>query len=147
MGKRVLGVVGALLAICLIYYAYQKHLSTLATDGSTQMDDTDTPAARDDKAPSAETQTPAPTPTPSSTPALTGNATSAMERQDSAADSIQPNPPNGAVFAGTGKFQVYRQGNLTWRVDTQSGASCILFATMEEWKKPVVYHHACSNGK
>ncbi len=49
------------------------------------------------------------------------------------------------AFSGSGKFQVYRQGNLTWRVDTESGHTCILFATMEEWQKPIVYQHGCSN--
>ena len=60
-----------------------------------------------------------------------------------AADSIAPNPPNGVAFAGSGPYQVYRQGNLTWRVDTTTGHSCILFATMEEWQKRIVMEHGC----
>ena len=60
-------------------------------------------------------------------------------------DTIAPNPPNGLAFGGTGKFQWYRQGNLTWRVDTASGTSCIAFATMDEWRKPIVYTHGCGN--
>jgi hypothetical protein len=63
----------------------------------------------------------------------------------SAADSLSPNPPNGMVFAGTGRFQVYRQGNLTWRIDTNTGKSCVLFATNEEWRKPQVYRHGCNS--
>jgi hypothetical protein len=62
------------------------------------------------------------------------------------ADTIAPNPPNGMVFAGTGKFQVYRQGDLTWRVNTADGSTCILFATEEQWRKPVVYRNGCSRG-
>ncbi len=62
-----------------------------------------------------------------------------------ATDTISPNPPNGMVFAGTGRFQVYRQGNLTWRVNTDSGQACILFATDSEWRKPRVYEHGCSS--
>jgi len=62
-----------------------------------------------------------------------------------ATDSITPNPANGMAFAGTGRFQVYRQGNLTWRVNTDNGSTCILFATNEEWRKPVVYSHGCGN--
>lgn len=58
-------------------------------------------------------------------------------------DTISPNPPNGMVFSGSGRFQVYRQGDLTWRIDTESGDSCILFATDEEWKKPKVYRNGC----
>lgn len=58
-------------------------------------------------------------------------------------DSIAPNPPNHAAFAGTGKFQVYRQGDLTWRLNTDDGQTCILFATMDQWRKPLVYRNAC----
>jgi hypothetical protein len=61
-----------------------------------------------------------------------------------AADTIKPNPPNGMVFAGAGRFQVYRQGNLTWRLDTDSGQACVLFATNEQWRKPQVYRHGCN---
>lgn len=60
-------------------------------------------------------------------------------------DTIAPNPPNGAVFTGSGKYQWYRQGNLTWRVNSGSGAACIAFATMQEWQKPLVYTHGCGN--
>jgi len=59
------------------------------------------------------------------------------------ADTISPNPPNGMVFSGTGKYQLYRQGNITWRLDTDTGHSCIIFATDEEWKKPRVFHAGC----
>lgn len=62
-----------------------------------------------------------------------------------ATDSQSPNAPNGVAFAGTGRFQVYRQGNLTWRINTDNGTTCILFATEEEWTKPVVYNHGCGN--
>jgi hypothetical protein len=59
------------------------------------------------------------------------------------ADSISRTPPSGAVFAGQGKFQLYRQGDITWRLDTDSGAACILFATDAQWRKPQVYSHGC----
>ena len=61
-----------------------------------------------------------------------------------ATDTISPNPPNGMVFSGTGHFQLYRQGNLTWRLDTDTGQSCVLFATDEEWRKPKVFHAGCA---
>jgi hypothetical protein len=133
MGKRIFGIVVALVAVYLVYFAYQRHLATQAADGSIKIDDTGAATVNDD-----EVQTPAPKPhaaVESQAPATPAPA----------ADTIQPNPPNGTAFTGTGKFQVYRQGNLTWRVNTESGANCILFATMEEWKKPVVYNHACGN--
>jgi hypothetical protein len=58
-------------------------------------------------------------------------------------DTISPNPPNGMMFSGTGKYQLYRQGNLTWRMNTETGETCILFATDEEWQKPKVYRAGC----
>ncbi len=51
--------------------------------------------------------------------------------------------PNGTPFAGTGRYQFYRQGNLTWRLDTDTGAACVIFATNQEWRKPQVYRHGC----
>ena len=62
------------------------------------------------------------------------------------ADTLTPNPPNGTLFAGTGRYQIYRQGNLTWRVDTNTGDSCVLFATNKEWRKPQVYRNGCNRG-
>lgn len=60
-----------------------------------------------------------------------------------AGDTISPNPPNGMVFAGSGRYQLYRQGNITWRLDTETGRSCVIFATDEEWRKPRVYRAGC----
>lgn len=60
-----------------------------------------------------------------------------------ASDSQTPNAPNGMAFSGSGQYQVYRQGNLTWRINTADGSTCILFATNEEWRKPIVYSHGC----
>jgi hypothetical protein len=58
-------------------------------------------------------------------------------------DTIPADPPNGLAYAGAGRFEVYRQGNLTWRLNTDSGRACVLFATNEEWRKPQVYRHGC----
>jgi hypothetical protein len=60
-----------------------------------------------------------------------------------ASDSITRNPPNGMIFAGTGKYQLYRQGDITWRLNTDSGQACILFATDAEWHKAKVFQHGC----
>jgi len=62
-----------------------------------------------------------------------------------ATDSIPPNPPDNMKFSGTGRYQLYRQGNLTWRLDTDSGRTCIIFATDEEWHKPRVSSQGCGN--
>ena len=58
-------------------------------------------------------------------------------------DSIRRNPPNGTVFAGAGKYQLYRQGDITWRLDTDNGGACILFATEAQWRRSLVYNHGC----
>ena len=61
-----------------------------------------------------------------------------------ASDSLSPNPPNGVVLSGKGSYQWYRQGNLTWRLNTKTGASCVAFATLDEWQNPIVAQHGCS---
>ena len=73
------------------------------------------------------------------TPAAAGGVT------PPATDTVQPNPPNGMTFGGSGHFQLYRQGNLTWRLNTDTGESCIVFATEEEWRKPQVYRAGCKH--
>jgi len=60
-----------------------------------------------------------------------------------ASDSMPRNPPNGLAFAGSGKFQLYRQGDITWRLNTQSGEACILFATDAQWHLRRVYNAGC----
>lgn len=62
-----------------------------------------------------------------------------------APDTIQPNPPNGMTFGGSGHYQLYRQGNLTWRLNTDTGESCVVFATEDEWRKPRVFRAGCKN--
>ena len=92
---------------------------------------------------------PPPTQRAAIVPAYPPAATSASSSGRAAlpvSDTITPNAPNGLAFGGTGKFQWYRQGNLTWRVNTASGSTCIAFATMEEWQKPIVSSHGCGNG-
>jgi len=90
--------------------------------------------------------------TPSTTyPAPAGTSPSAASTSSYAAapasmpasDSQSPNAPNGMRFGGSGTYQWYRQGNLTWRIDTASGRSCIIYATMEELRKQIVYSHGC----
>jgi hypothetical protein len=68
-----------------------------------------------------------------------------MQDGTSGGDTIGPNPRDGMVFSGKGKYQLYRQGNLTWRLNTETGQSCIIFATDEEWKKPKVYRAGCGS--
>ena len=60
-----------------------------------------------------------------------------------ASDSVAANPPNGMTFGGSGHYQLYRQGDLTWRLNTDTGETCVIFATDEEWHKPKVYKAGC----
>jgi hypothetical protein len=48
------------------------------------------------------------------------------------------------VFAGTGKYQLYRQGDITWRLNTDTGWACILFATDAQWSKSRVFDQGCA---
>ena len=60
-----------------------------------------------------------------------------------ASDSMPANLPNNVHLGGSGTFQWYRQGNITYRVDTVSGRACVAFATMDEWRKSIVLSHGC----
>ncbi len=60
-------------------------------------------------------------------------------------DTISRNPPNGIIVARPGRYQLYRQGDITWRMDTNSGDACILFATEAQWHKTLVYDHGCGS--
>ena len=60
-----------------------------------------------------------------------------------ASDTIPRNPPNGLIFAGAGKYQLYRQGDITWRLDTDNGRACIIFATDGQWSRTRVYDQGC----
>jgi hypothetical protein len=59
-------------------------------------------------------------------------------------DTISRNPPNGMTFSGSGKYQLYRQGDITWRLNTDTGWACVLFATDAQWRKTRVYGNGCS---
>lgn len=60
-----------------------------------------------------------------------------------ATDSISRTPPDGMVFSGRGRFQLYRQGDITWRLDTETGHACILLATDEQWRMERVVSRGC----
>jgi hypothetical protein len=62
-----------------------------------------------------------------------------------ASESLSRQSSNGIVAAGTGKFELYRQGDLTFRLNTESGDACVLFATEQEWRKSLVYEHGCNS--
>jgi hypothetical protein len=77
------------------------------------------------------------------TPETVQNGGETTQGEVASGDTISANPPNGTVFAGRGKYQLYRQGDLTWRLNTETGQTCIIFATDDEWRKPRVYRAGC----
>ena len=162
-----------LIALCLlvwgVVYEYREHrVDRVLSSGDTVSPDGSAPASDSPfisgmaTSPSGQSQTvkqvvvpgSAPTQTPPGTPASASPAKIAQtlpaqlpEQTGFKApveDTISANPPNGTVFSGTGHFQVYRQGNLTWRINTDTGQSCVLFATDAEWRKPRVYQRGCA---
>jgi hypothetical protein len=82
---------------------------------------------------------------PATTTTTTQTTTPANTFVVPASDSIPANPPNDTRFSGTGRYQLYRQGSITWRLDTDSGHTCIIFATDEQWHLQRVYSHGCAN--
>jgi hypothetical protein len=60
-----------------------------------------------------------------------------------ASETLGRNPPNRTILAGTGRFELYRQGDITWRMDTATGQACVLFATEAMWRRALVYSHGC----
>jgi len=140
MVKRIGIIVAAILLVYFCYLGYLRYKTNHdAASGEIYSDDPDHSKTHSETGYTPQTSTEKSTRSQTSTIAMNANMAAP------ASDSIGPNPSNGVAFAGTGKFQVYRQGNLTWRVNTESGESCILFATEEEWRRQIVYSHGCAS--
>jgi hypothetical protein len=164
MGNRVLLVVAVVLVV-LVYIGYRtydgKHPDTSGSVRSreTTIERVDNALSRPDSSDNETVVYPKATTTPqaaasSTMTAAQDNVAAASQTTESAqpapatapaSDTISPNPPNGMTFSGTGRYQLYRQGNITWRLDTDTGRTCIIFATNEEWKKPQVYRAGCGS--
>jgi hypothetical protein len=86
---------------------------------------------------------------PAGTPTSTATASSLPSASTVApsgpADSESSDAPNGVRFAGSGNYQWYRQGDVTYRIDTTTGKSCIIYATKREWRDPLVYNNGCGH--
>jgi len=41
------------------------------------------------------------------------------------------------------KYQIYREGWRTWRLDTVTGVTCILLTSEADWKKPDTAMQGC----
>jgi hypothetical protein len=93
--------------------------------------------------------TPAPAPSPISAPdglvSHSGHPVLGPGGPIPQGDSLSRSAPNGVGFAGTGKYMWYREGDITWRVNSDTGASCIAFATMQQWANPLVYDRGCDS--
>ena len=92
----------------------------------------------------------APTATKSPSPEIATNQPDALpkDRQDEVAtlptsEPITRTPQSALMPVSTGKFQLYRQGDITYRINAQTGAACVLFATQAQWQKPIVYQNGC----
>ena len=48
------------------------------------------------------------------------------------------------IGRSVGRFQIHQEYSRTWRLDTATGAACLLFATDTDWKKPETAAQACS---
>ena len=81
---------------------------------------------------------------PTAQPAAASTTNTPVAAAAPSTDSFPPNAPENIKFTGTGKFQLYRQGNITYRLNTDTGQECVLYATDEEWQKPRVWQHGCN---
>ena len=161
MGRRVLVIAAVLLVLGFAYYGYTNYdAGRAASSGEVYSNDPPTGRGKNNAATmasgTADTKSTSPEtivyptaqsdgtsgPTGQTTkPTASGPGTVATDVP--VTDSISANAPNGMVFSGPGKYQLYRQGNITWRLDTGNGHTCIVFATEEEWKKPQVLRAGC----
>jgi len=157
MGRRVLLIVFVVVLVVLVYLGYHSYDAKRAgasgdvfSRGADKVT-TETPRAQSDQSSEGEKivyPSAVQGQGTSSLPQATGSVQTTQSMQPTPPtapgnDTISPNPPNGMVFAGSGRYQLYRQGNITWRLDTDTGRTCIIFATEEEWRKPQVYRAGC----
>ncbi len=159
MGRRVLLIGFVVVLVMLVYLGYHSYDAKRAgasgdvfSRGTTvEKVTTETPGTQTDQSAESEKIVYPPAVQGQGTSSLpqdsgTAQRTQSLQPAPSTApgsDTISPNPPNGMTFAGSGRYQLYRQGNITWRLDTDTGRTCIIFATEEEWKKPQVYRAGC----
>jgi hypothetical protein len=125
--KRIFLIAGVLVLICgAAWYALRSRVRPNPGDAA------------------ATTQSADPTKPPASETASADNSPSVAQLSAPSGDTISRNPQNGMVFAGSGKFQLYRQGDITWRLNTDTGWACVLFATDTQWAKSRVFEQGCA---
>ena len=143
--KKIVGLL-AVLAVIVLGVAWQRHRAKMRALNSGEV------YVREQPSGPAKPLAPLPSQSPeneiatTATPQPVNPAPAAQSAPPAAvpnSDSIPRNPPNGLAFAGSGKFQLYRQGDITWRLNTQTGETCILFATDAQWRLHRVYQAGC----
>jgi hypothetical protein len=160
MAKRILWIAVIVVVAGFLYFGYTTYdAGRAASNGSVYSNDPPSGKRKSDTSPadSREDKTPNqtivyPTPNPASTVvvpnnqiAQPGTAGGGIPPSTAPAnDTLSPNAPNGMRFTGSGRYLLYRQGDITYRLDTDTGFSCVLFATDEQWKKPKVYRDGCN---
>lgn len=50
-----------------------------------------------------------------------------------------------ASAKNVGRYQIHQFGLRTWRLDTTTGADCILLASEADWKKPETRAQGCAS--
>jgi hypothetical protein len=134
--------------VAAVWYMHRVKQQRALESGNVYVPDTaslETPALA---APQTETETQPQETGAAPTSTATESASNPMTQPHGAiaipaSDTIPRNPPSGLAFAGTGKYQLYRQGDITWRLNTSTGQACILFATDTQWSRPRVYAQGC----
>ncbi len=160
MARRVLLIAAIVIVAGILYLGYTSYdAGRAASNGTVYSNDPSSTKHKTDDVSSADSRDARSTgqaivyPTPSQTPttvvpndqtAQPGTPGGTQASGAPATDTLAPNAPNGMRFSGTGKYLLYRQGDITYRLDTDTGFSCILYATDEQWKKPRVYRDGCA---
>src|ERR1700739_4564421 len=136
MGKRAGLIAFALVLALLVYIGYQGYSTKRAGgtgdvfsgDGSPKVvtrEDSGTSEGERVVYPSTPPQAEQPRAQPA---AVQGAAQTTQSQQPVPAnapgtDTINPNPPDGVRFGGSGRYQLYRQGDITWHPKTRKGVS------------------------
>ena len=158
MNKRIVSLLALIVAVALSvsWLVHRQHLRALNSGDVYVRDQSSAPAPAKRLAPSVAPSTSvtqvapqqlATAAAPAPPPAIPAPEPQAKPQAALPArgDTIPRNPPNGLVFAGSGKYQLYRQGDITWRLDTETGESCILFATDAQWSRTRVFQNGCAS--
>jgi hypothetical protein len=153
MERRVLYIVLLLVVGLFLFVGYSSyHSKREAASEKANLKDSATVALKTE--PAVTTSATEPTEAPSTslpaapagviTPAPPQTTQNGARQAKNGAGGGELKPPSGMMFSGVGRYQLYRQGDITWRLDTETGKTCIVFATDEEWTKPRVYRNGCA---